>query len=72
MSRDRSDTNRPVKSQKKARHLKFWIEVEERLSYPSSENKGADQLCRCAAAQLICTFVFAQANTQCFHDAAHM
>ena len=40
----RSDTNRPVQSQKIARSLKFWIQVEEELYYPSSENKGADQL----------------------------
>ena len=40
----RSDTNRPVQSQKRARSLKFRIEVEEELYYPSSENKGADQL----------------------------
>ena len=40
----RPDTNRPVQSQKQARSLKFWIDVEEELNYPSSENKGADQL----------------------------
>ena len=40
----RSDTNRPVQSQKRARILKFWIYVEEELHYLSSENKGADQL----------------------------
>ena len=40
----RSDINRPVQSQKRARILKFRIEVEEELYYPSSENKGADQL----------------------------
>ena len=39
-----SDTNRPVQAQKGARSLQFWIEVEEELYYPSSENKGADQL----------------------------
>ena len=33
------DTNWPVQSQKIARSLKFWIEVEEELS---SENKDAD------------------------------
>ena len=42
---NRSDTNRPVQAQKRARSLKFWIQVEEELYYPSSENKGADQLC---------------------------
>ena len=41
---NRSDTNRPVPSQKRARILKFRIQVEEELYYPSSENKGADQL----------------------------
>ena len=41
---NRSDTNRPVQSQKRARSLKFWSEVEKELNYPSSENKGADQL----------------------------
>ena len=30
----RSDTNRPVQSQKKVRILKFRIEVEEELYYP--------------------------------------
>ena len=41
---NRSDTNRPVQAQKAARGLKFWIKIEEELYYPSSENKGADQL----------------------------
>ena len=40
----RSDTNRAVPSQKKARSLKLRIQKEERLYYPCSENKGADQL----------------------------
>ena len=29
----------------KNRILKFWIMVEEELYYPSSENKGAEQVC---------------------------
>ena len=37
---NRSDTNRTVQAQKRAIRLK----VEEELYYPSSENKGADQL----------------------------
>ena len=41
---NRFNTNRPVQSLKRARSLKFRIEVEEGLYYPSSENKGADQL----------------------------
>ena len=39
---NRSD--RPVQAQKRPRSLKFWIKVEEESFYPSSENKGADQL----------------------------
>ena len=41
---NRSDINRSVQSQKMARSLKFRIKKEEELYYPSSENKGADQL----------------------------
>ena len=41
---NRSDTNRPVQSQKQARSLKFWISEEEKVYYLCSENKGADQL----------------------------
>ena len=41
----RSDTNRPVQSQKQARSLKFWIEEEKALYCLCSDNKGADQLC---------------------------
>ena len=41
---NRSDTNRAVQAQKTVRILKFRIKVEEELYYPSSENKGADQL----------------------------
>ena len=40
----RSDTNRPVQSQKKVRILKFWMYEEEELYCQCSENKGADQL----------------------------
>ena len=42
---NRSDTYRAVQAQKRARSLKFrTFKVEEELYYPSSENKGADQL----------------------------
>ena len=41
---NRSDTNRAVEAQKMARGLKFRIQEEEGLNFPSSENKGADQL----------------------------
>ena len=40
----RSDTNRVVQPQNMAGGLKFRIYVEEKLYYPYSENKGADQL----------------------------
>ena len=52
----RFDTNRPVQSQKMVRSLKSGIEGEEKLYYPSGENKGADQLC--SYCTVICTFVF--------------
>ena len=50
----RSDTNRPVQSQKQARSLKFWIKVGDILYYTCmcSENKGADQLCSYCTADL--------------------
>ena len=41
----RCDANPTVQSQTKARSLKVWIQVEEELYYPFSENKGAGQLC---------------------------
>ena len=51
---NRSDTNLRVQSQKRARSLKFWSEVEKELYYPSSENKGADQLCGYRADLRLC------------------
>ena len=39
-----SDTNRAVQPQKMAGGLKLRIKEEEGWYYPSSENKGADQL----------------------------
>ena len=41
---NRFDTNWAVQALKRASSLKFRIYVEEELYYPSSENKGADQL----------------------------
>ena len=41
---NKSDTNPAAQAQKKARCLKFWIQEEEGLYNPFSENKGADQL----------------------------
>ena len=52
---NRSDTNRPVQAQNTARSLKFRIYVGEELYYPSSENKGADQLrSNCEAELRLC------------------
>ena len=68
---NRSDTNRAVQAQKQARSL-------EELYYPSSENKGADQLRRYreadfeVTAKLICAFVFAYADCWYSHGAAHL
>ena len=51
----RSDTNRPVQSQKMDRGWKFWIKKVQELYYPCRENKGADQLCNyCEADLRIC------------------
>ena len=68
----RFDTNLPVQSEKKVRSLKFWLQVEEELYYPYSENKGADQLRSTVTAKLICAFVFALAKVRSSHDAAHI
>ena len=65
---NRSDTNRPVQAQKRARSLKFRIEVGEELYYPSSENKGADQLRSYCEADL--RFVFAYADCWFSYEAA--
>ena len=57
----RSETNQPVQSKKKVRLLKFWVEVKEELYYPSSENKGADQLCsHCTADLRLCFHIHRQ------------
>ena len=36
---DRSDTNRPVQDNNRARSLKFWILVEKELYYPGSKKQ---------------------------------
>ena len=54
----RYDTNQSVQSQKKVRSLKFWIYVEEKLYYPCSKNKGADQLrSYCEAGLRLCFWI---------------
>ena len=55
---NRSDTNRPVQAQKRARSLKFRILVEEELYYSSSENKVADQFRLCRLLVFSCTGLF--------------
>ena len=48
----RSDSNRPVQLHKMARSLEIQIMEDEEVCYPSSENKGADQLCSYCTADL--------------------
>ena len=66
----RSDTNRAVQLQKQARSLKSRIWEEEKLYFPCSENKDADQLA--VTAKLICAFVFTYADCWFSHGAAHL
>ena len=47
----RSDINRPVQAQKMNRGWKFRMHEEEKLYYPCSENKSADQ--RSCSARLV-------------------
>ena len=65
---NRSETNWSVQAQKRARSLKFRVKVEEVLYYPSSENKGADQLDQLRGYR----FVFAYADCWFSHEAAQM
>ena len=55
----RTDINRPVQSQRKARSLKIRILQDEGLYYLCSEKKIAYKLICSVTAALICTFVFA-------------
>ena len=52
------------------RGLKFRIEVVERLYYPCSENKNADQLCGYREADLRLCFLIGKMPVS--HDAAHI
>ena len=68
---NRSDTNHAVQAQKIARGMKFRIEEVERLYYPCSENKGADQLRGYREADLrLCFRIYA--NCWFSHEAAHI
>ena len=64
---NRSDTNRPVQAQKRARSLKFWTEVEE---IPVAKTKALISFA--VTAKLICVFVFAYADCWFSHEAAHL
>ena len=67
---NRSDTNQAVQSQKRAKSLKLWIQVEEELYYPCSENKGADQLRGNREADLRLCFCICRLSV--FPPAAHL
>ena len=67
---NRSDINRAVQPQKIARSLKFPIYEEEELYFPSSENKGTNQLRVYREADLL--FVFASANCWFSHEVAQI
>ena len=67
---NRSDTNRPVQSQKMARGWKFWIKKVEELYYPVAKTKALISFA--VTAKLICAFVFAYADCWFSHVAAHI
>ena len=66
----RSDTNQALQPLQMARGLKFWIKEVEVLYYPSSENKGADQLCGYREADL--RLCFRMCRLWFSHDAAQL
>ena len=69
----RSDTNQAVQLLEMARGSKFCIKEVEVLYFPSSENKGADQLGGYREADRgNCVLVFAYAKRWFSHDAAHL
>ena len=49
--------------------LKLWVDVEEELYYPSSENIGAYQLCSYCTPDLRLCFCIGKNPS---HDAAHL
>ena len=63
-------TNRDAQAQKMAYGWKFWLYKVEKLYYPSSENKGADQLRSYCEADL--AFVFAYAKCRLPYEAAQI
>ena len=70
----RSDTNRPVQSQKQARSLKF-LDLRRREIHTLSTicvAKTKALISFAVTAKLICAFVFALAKIRFSHDAAHM
>ena len=61
----------PVKSQKIARSFKFRMKEDERLYYPCSENKSADQFSGYPKAAVL-DFVFAYADCWFSYAAAQL
>ena len=67
---NRSNTNRAVQAKKRARSLKFWIQVGEELYYPVVKTKALISLA--VSAKLICAIVFANADCWFSHEGAHL
>ena len=68
---NRSDTNRPVHAQKRARSLKFRIYVPKR-NCTIRVAKAKALISFAVTAKLICVFVFAYADCWFSHEAAHI
>ena len=69
---NRSDTKRVVLVQKMARGWKFFISKVEKLYYPCSKNKGADQIHSYCEADLHLCFRIIYEDCWFSHVAAHM
>ena len=67
---NRSDTNRFVQAQKRARSLKFRVKVEEDCTIRVAKTKALISFA--VTAKLICVFVFAHADCWFSHEAAHI
>ena len=68
--RNRSDTNRPVQLQKRARSLKFWIKKKRKCTICVAKTKALISFA--VTAKLICDFVLAYADCWFCHEAAHL
>ena len=65
---DRSDTNQPVQSQKKARGSKFWILKVKELYLTNYVAKTKALISFAVTAKQICTFVFVKAKIRYSHE----